>query len=163
MKIALPVLKRGEETGYKGSNIFSPLKIAFEKDKAFLFSYASVYVNHFKQLFNSQDRFFRVEIHVTTDYIGCHFLVDLQTSGKERISFPESTEKALMDIIGNLSIYEISRDLYIQQDVRGFNKTSFYVIKPNERKAWHTAVAHHDLLEFIEALTTSEPQIIGAL
>lgn len=39
----------------------------------------------------------------------------------------------------------------MQKDLIGFEKTSFYVIKPNEFKNWHPAVAYLDYYEFKDA------------
>ncbi len=59
-------------------------------------------------------------------------------------------------------MHNVTRDLYIQQDVRGFSKNTFYIIKPNEFKCWHPAVANHDLIEFIDALAKAEVEISNA-
>jgi hypothetical protein len=45
---------------------------------------------------------------------------------------------------------EITDQFIIQRDIRGFEKHSFYIIKPNEYKNWHPAVAQADLQEFIK-------------
>ncbi|MCF8304508.1 MAG: N-6 DNA methylase [Bacteroidales bacterium] len=45
----------------------------------------------------------------------------------------------------------ISENLFMQKDLRGFEETSFYVIKPNEFKNWHPAVAYLDYYEFKDA------------
>jgi hypothetical protein len=74
----------------------------------------------------------------------------------ERISFKKSSDLDLLNEIGKLGMHSLTRDLYIQQDVRGFNKNTFYIVKPNELKCWHKAVAHHDILEFIDALARAE-------
>ncbi|MNE72851.1 hypothetical protein D3C80_1688270 [compost metagenome] len=65
--------------------------------------------------------------------------------------------------MGNLSYQQVSSDLFVRQDIRGFNKTSFYVIKPNEVKNWHKAVAFLDLNEFVGAIAKAELSNITAL
>ena len=51
---------------------------------------------------------------------------------------------------------KITDSFYKQRDIRGFNESSFYLIKPNQYKNWHPAVAHGDLAEFVEAMLKAE-------
>ncbi|OYD43596.1 Eco57I restriction-modification methylase domain-containing protein [Sphingobacterium cellulitidis] len=155
-EIAIPVLKRAEETGYGGNNIFRMLSINEDADKKYLQSYAEVFIDHFRHRFNSPQQSFFVNVHIAEDFIGCHFIVDKQPENGEIVVFKGTDDSALLNELGFLGIHSVTRDLYIQQDVRGFNKNTFYIIKPNEKKCWHKAVAHHDLLEFIEALARAE-------
>jgi hypothetical protein len=49
-----------------------------------------------------------------------------------------------------LSFENVGQDLFIQKDIKGFENDGFYVIKPNEYKSWHPALAYLDLSEFID-------------
>ena len=49
----------------------------------------------------------------------------------------------------------ITNKFYKQRDIRGFNKTSFYIVKSNQYKNWHPAIAQADLHEFIEEIMKS--------
>lgn len=40
----------------------------------------------------------------------------------------------------------------MQKDVRGFERDGFYIIKPNEKKLWHKAIAYLDTEEFADAM-----------
>ena len=51
---------------------------------------------------------------------------------------------------------KITDVFYKQRDIRGFNDSSFYIIKLNQYKNWHPAIAHGDLTEFIEAMLQAE-------
>ncbi|MRX46968.1 Eco57I restriction-modification methylase domain-containing protein [Pedobacter puniceum] len=155
-EIALPILKRSEETGYGKRNIFKALDLSQQDDQVYLSKYANVFIDHFKHRFNSVEQSFFVKVYVADDFIGFHFIVDKLPMEGNRIIFQQTGDAELFTEVGNLGIYSVTRDLYIQQDVRGFNKNTFYIIKPNEYKCWHPAVAHHDLLEFIDALARAE-------
>lgn len=78
---------------------------------------------------------------------------------EKQFFFKDTEDSKLFDEIGSLGIHNVTRDLYIQQDVRGFSKNTFYIIKPNELKCWHVAVANHDLIEFIDVLAKAEAEI----
>lgn len=155
-EIAIPVLKRGEETGYGNANIFKMLSINEEVDRNYLKAYADVFVEHFKHRFNSPQQSFFVNIHIAEDFIGFHFIVGKPPTDGSIVIFKGTEDSKLLNELGFLGIHSVTRDLYIQQDVRGFNNNTFYIIKPNEKKCWHKAVGHHDLLEFIEALALAE-------
>ncbi len=159
LDISIPVLKRAEETGYGIDNIFRSLKVENENDVIYLSQYAEIFINHFKHRFNSQDKSFYVNIHVAEDFIGYHFIVGPLRDNRKVILFKNTQDSELFNEVGNLGIYSITRDLYIQQDVRGFDKNTFYIIKPNELKCWHEAVGNHDLIEFIDALAKAEASI----
>lgn len=156
INVSLPVLKRAEETGYGHKNIFEPLSVIKEKDVAYMKAYAEIFVDHFSKRFNSPSNYFYVDVYVSNDFLGYHFIVSDKPDSEDRVFFKIADEKILLDQLGGLGIHQVTRDLYIQQDVRGFNRNTFYIIKPNERKCWHKAVAHHDLIEFIEALAAAE-------
>lgn len=155
-EVSLPVLKRAEETGYGTENIFRSLKGTNDIDVTYLKSYAQIFIKHFSHRFNSDLKFFQVKIYIAEDFIGYHFIVDKKVSEDLRIQIIETHDAELFVNLGNLGIYSITRDLYVQQDVRGFHQNTFYIIKPNEYKCWHQAVGYHDLNEFIEALTQAE-------
>ncbi|WP_330441499.1 Eco57I restriction-modification methylase domain-containing protein [Flavobacterium sp. C4GT6] len=157
--IALPVLKRAEETGYGKQNIFRPLGASSERDVSYLKKYGEIFLKHFRHRFNSKEKYFYIKIYISEDFIGFHFIVDKKDNSLGDITIIETTDSKLFTDLGNLGISKITKDLYIQQDVRGFSKNTFYIIKPNELKCWHPAIGYHDLNEFVEALTQAEMSI----
>jgi len=162
-EISLPILKRTEETGYGGKDIFRSLSKDKENDVDYLTDYANIFINHFQHRFNSNEHFFYSNIFIAEDFIGFQFVVDKKPDGGQSIFFKETKDSQIFNDIGGLGIYTVTRDLYIQQDVRGFSKNTFYIIKPNELKCWHMAVGHHDLIEFIDALAKAEAGISKAV
>lgn len=158
-EISLPILKRTEETGYGGKDIFRALSRDREIDVEYLTEYANIFISHFQHRFNSNQYFFYSNIFIAEDFIGFQFVVDTKPDGGQTIFFKETKDSEIFNDIGGLGIHTVTRDLYIQQDVRGFSKNTFYIIKPNELKCWHVAVGHHDLIEFIDALAKAEAGI----
>jgi len=51
-----------------------------------------------------------------------------------------------------ISSEKITDRLFVQKDIRGFEKDYFYVFKPNERRLWHKAIAYLDAEEFMDAI-----------
>jgi hypothetical protein len=55
-----------------------------------------------------------------------------------------------------VSTNDIEKNLFIQKDIKGFEDNSFYIIKPNEYKCWHRAMAWYDVAEFKEVIQEAE-------
>lgn len=157
INVSIPVLKREENSKKKSTDIFDSLSLSKQSDRDYLSQYAQIFVEHFGNKFNDGNKYFVVDIHATRDFIGFHFRITRKPRSEERIFFKNDlTDVGMINKIGNLGLYCLSTDLYVRQDIRGFNKSSFYVIKPNERKAWHKAVAYLDRVEFIDAIVKAE-------
>lgn len=56
-----------------------------------------------------------------------------------------------MDFWTRFSIMKHTQYFYEQKDVINFERDSFYIIKPNEFKNWHPAIAYLDLGEIIDS------------
>lgn len=61
-------------------------------------------------------------------------------------------ENPLLSVAINLSSMRITDQLFVQKDIRGFEKEFFYIFKPNEKRLWHKAIAHVDVNEFDDAM-----------
>ena len=94
-----------------------------------------------------------------------HFIVlDEKPIDFKQIEFVKevTTEKKLFEKLATLSISKIASstdsefNLFIQKDIKGFEENSFYIIKPEEYKCWHRAMAWYDVAEFKEAIQKSE-------
>ena len=157
VNVSIPVFKRQARQENRSLSIFKALSLNSEEDRDYLREYAGVFVNHFGERFNDEEKYFVVDVHLTSSFIGFHFKITKRPDTNERIIFvkDEGVEE-MVNTIGELGYHKLSKDLYIRQDIRGFNRTSFYVIKPNQRKSWHKAVAYADLSEFIESLVKAE-------
>ncbi len=61
-------------------------------------------------------------------------------------------DNPLLSAAINLSSIRITDQLFVQKDIRGFEKDFFYVFKPNEKRLWHKAISHLDVNEFSDAM-----------
>ena len=152
LNVSIPIMKRADRNWSKRPRIFHPID---KKNPVILKNFANIFVDHFSKRFNNEDRQFIVDVYLNNDFVALHFIISEKR--KKTVEFyREAKLEEAVKKIGSLGINEVSRDLFIQQDVRGFNENSFYLIKPNIAKNWHLALAHKDLLEFIEAIARSE-------
>ncbi|MGD2090116.1 MAG: N-6 DNA methylase [Candidatus Aminicenantes bacterium] len=157
IEVAIPVLKREGIRKSHSSSAFNVLSLDKQKDKEYLRQYAQVFIDHFGGRFNDKEKYFVVDIHLTSSFIGFHFKITKKPHPHERVFFVKCAGiEEMVNRIGELGYHKLSKDLYIRQDIRGFNKTSFYVIKSNQRKSWHKAVAYADMSDFIRDLVKEE-------
>lgn len=118
-----------------------------------LMDYASVFVEHFSKRFDTESEKFLANIYIGEFYHSIHFTIE-ETKGElnERVKCVEMDNKDLFTLLTRFSVEQITQDLFLQKDIKGFEENSFYIIKPNEYKNWHPALARLDLAEFMEAL-----------
>lgn len=134
--------------------------------KFVLEKYAEVYLQEFERIYDTE--FIQVEIYSLDYFIAMNF-VFLNEKPSEKIIYSEKKdEKQVLESLANtLSISQITNakdgehNLFIQKDIKGFEKNSFYVIKPDEYKCWHRAMAWYDIAEFKEAIEESELNTIN--
>ena len=134
--------------GYE--RLFDPMK----KSDILLKEYASVYVERFAKAFLRESKHFYVEILHTPEAIAMMFKVaDEELSPTETISFiKKGLSSAELAALIQLSSAKLTEQLFVQKDIRGFERDYFYIIKPNEKRLWHRAVAHLDVNEFADAM-----------
>ena len=133
-----------------------------DSDIEFLKKYAEVYIQEFEKIYD--DEFIQVEIYPLNHFIAMNFVFS-DKKPKNKIEFPKDKKdekEVLQSLANNLSISQITdaknseHNLFIQKDIKGFEKNSFYIIKPNEFKCWHRAMAWYDVAGFKETIEESE-------
>ncbi|SNB12331.1 conserved hypothetical protein [Flavobacterium psychrophilum] len=148
--VTIPLLKG---TDIKKKEVSS--KIAYKG--SILEDYAQVFINHFGNRFNSDNKYFEVEILYSNHTILMKFKVIPEASKeKNNILWKKEGDKELLKNISALSFENLSHNLFMQKDVKGFEEDFFYIAKPNQFKSWHPALAYLDLAEFIDALHNSK-------
>lgn len=127
-----------------------------------LHEYASIYIKEFQEIYTNE--YMQIEVYVLDHFIALNFVLSAGKS-KKAIVYPKdkkSEKEVLKRLASNLSISQITntedptKNLFIQKDIKGFENNSFYIIKPNEYKCWHKAMAHYDVAEFKEAIQEAE-------
>ncbi len=145
VKVTIPLLMKHK--GYE-KKLFSHLKF---KDP-FLRDYAEIFFNRFKNFFGKNNKKLTLQIVYNEYIIGMFFKVATSKDNKEQISWVRKAETDVISKLLSLGCQEITEYLFIQKDIRGFERDGFYIIKPNEKKLWHKAIAYLDLDEFVDAI-----------
>lgn len=132
-------------TGFQ--NVFN----AIQKNDPILKEYVQIYINRFANSFNRNGKRFVVEILHSNQIIGMFFKIIDECCFKEEIVFSPNND-VLLSVMTRMSSEKITDNLFVQKDVRGFEKDYFYIFKPNEKRLWHKAIAHLDVNEFADAM-----------
>ncbi len=117
--------------------------------------YANIFLNHFGSQWTGNPDYFEIDIYINKYVIGINFkVVDSKPAKFINIIRNEKIEELFQFMeMGEEKITDI---FYKQRDIRGFNESSFYIVKPNQYKNWHPAIGYGDLSEFIETLLNAE-------
>lgn len=146
LTISIPLATK--VAGYE--NLFAPIK----KDDKMLKQYADAYLERFAEAFSRVGKQFYVEIAHTNEIVAMLFKTkDFEGAVEENIVYTDMTYacSTINDLV-LLSSTKLTEQLFVQKDIRGFEKDYFYIIKPNERRLWHKAIAHIDVNEFADAM-----------
>lgn len=124
-------------------------------DTKVLKAYAEVFFDEMNDLYLGE--FLQAEIYPLNYFIAINFkFVPEKPSPSNRIKIIDelkSEAQVLSAISSSLSFWSLTsskentKNIFIQKDIKGFEKDSFYIIKPNEYKCWHRAMAWYDAAE----------------
>lgn len=144
--ITIPIQMRHK--GYE--KLFFSFKF---KNKA-LEEYAQLFLNRFQSNLSNNERRFIVEIWHTNQIIGMLFKVISTNEFTEDILWKDKQNdvSGILPFSVKLSSGKITDQLFVQKDVRGFEKDFFYIFKPNEKRLWHKAIGYLDVNEFADAI-----------
>ncbi|MFC4095740.1 Eco57I restriction-modification methylase domain-containing protein [Euzebyella saccharophila] len=146
-QIVIPMLMK-----HKGfEQIFNPLPESSPE----LQGYIKLILNRFNDSFKKNEQKLIVEIHHTNQLIGLFFKLILINEQTEQINYVNTNNNEVLQRLSTLGNERITDRLFIQKDIRGFEKDGFYIVKPNEKGLWHKAIAHLDLNEFTDAILTA--------
>ena len=131
--------------------LFYPL--GFEDE--ILRKYANIFVNRFKTSLDTPESKFTVEIWHTDQIIGMFFKMIPANEYRQEITWiSKQNNAAFLTFLLKVGVEKITDQLFVQKDIRGFdnNGNDFYIIKPNEKRLWHEAIAYLDVNDFADAI-----------
>lgn len=135
-------------------------------DEPLLTKYAEVFLQELQHVYDEEH--ISVEVYHLNHFIAMNFVfgdndaADNQPNNPVFISHSSDEKEILQRIASSLSISKFmsstdpTKNIYVQKDIKGFEENSFYIIKPNEYKCWHRAMAWYDVAEIKEAIEQAE-------
>lgn len=136
--------------GTNNNKPFSSLKFY----DVILENYASIFIRRFGKKLEKRDKKFVVEVWYTNQIVGMFFkLMPVSQFTKGMVWFnKQDSDMEILSLLTEISSEKITDKLFVQKDIRGFEKDYFYIFKPNERKLWHKAIGYLDVNEFADAI-----------
>ena len=148
LNINRPLITRTQKNKYE---VLGKLQRTLSKQE--IIDYANVYLNRFKRNIDNTERKFVVRVWQTKQLLGMFFeVVPTNTTDENSIIWENATDNQILSLLIKLSSEKITDKLFVQKDIRGFEKERFYIFKPNERRLWHKAIAYLDAEEFMDAI-----------
>lgn len=156
-EITIPILqaknKKYREVSKK-PRLLKPYKKVVDAEVT---DYVNVFKEHFSKFHNGgKNGYFNTRIFQSKNIVAIEFYIDDKQHNDEWLNEPDN-EKALEFLVG-IGFQKVSNELFIQKDVKTLNRDSFSVLKINQYKYWHKAVARLDVIEFSEAMVQSRMQ-----
>lgn len=118
------------------------------KGHEILSEYAEVFQNRFRGQFG-EGTYLNYSYEISQSSVIMRFVVSDKSEEPKLIY---DTSGSLERFLLELSVENISENLYLRKDIRGFEKDGFYIVKPAEPRLWHTAKAYIDAQEFADAI-----------
>ncbi len=129
-------------------------------------TYAEVFYQRFESTYNSDEEYFQIKIYKLNYFTAMKFeIVKQKPTDENRISMgTETTEKQLFKILSDKfsihSLTDTSHKIFVQKNLKGFEQDWFYIVKPNEYKCWHPAIAHRDAALFDHEIMMAESELM---
>ena len=150
INITIPLIMRHK--GYE--KLFSPIPFSNKLLKEYIKIFLSRFENSFKE------KHLKAEIWHTNNIVGVFFKVVSNNSSDKQLIVPkEKKNKEFLRRIISLGTVKVTESLFVQKDIRGFEKKGFYIIKPNEKKLWHKAIAYLDVDEIMDAILKAGKEV----
>ena len=146
----IPMIMRHK--GYE-EKIFSSIK----SNSVILKQYAQIFFDRFAKTFDKIGIRLSVQVWHNNNIIGM-FFKETPEPGYLKETFTLKKDLTTDDFlyrISSIGIKKITDRLFIQKDIRGFEEEGFYIIKPNEKRLWHKAIAYLDMYDFADAMLRS--------
>jgi hypothetical protein len=127
---------------------------AISTKDSILTDYAQLFIERFQSNLSSDNRKFIVKIWHTEQIIGMLFKVVPIDKYKDDIVWENKQDdtSGILQFLISIGSSEITNKLFVQKDIRGFEKDYFYIFKPNEKRLWHKAIGYLDVNEFADAM-----------
>jgi hypothetical protein len=117
--------------------------------------YANVFLAHFEEIFPNNEKYISCNIYTN---IKRHYraveIVFSDTPRTQRIMEVDG-DSTTIEMMSRFMIKRINEQFYQMRDIVGFSENAFYIIKTDEDKNWHPAMAKLDLADVLDEILTS--------
>ncbi len=142
--ISIPIVRQGDSVKKRYKN-FYPYKPLKQKSSE-LKKYTQIVLEYYNNNHKNKEDYLQADIYCTKHIVAINF--KLLTTRPEKDIIWNDSDGNYIEFLASIAFSKVSSRLFIQKDLKGIRERSFYVIKPNQYKYWHPAIAHLDIIEF---------------
>lgn len=127
--------------------------------------YASIITSYFDRILNLNEQFMSVKIYnkILSRYSAIEFVIsDIKPDNKVVVidTTTNSLDTETLDLFSKFMVTKVNDMFYQIKDVINFEEKSFFILKTNELKNWHKAIAELDLSNVINSILSQEGESI---
>lgn len=122
-----------------------------------LTSYATIFIEYFTNIFPRNEKFVVAKLY--KNIMGHYSAMELVFQDAKPVSSIVEVEEhndAHMSLFSNFMINEVNDLFYQMRDVISFKNNSFFILKTDENKNWHPAMAKLDLADVLDSIFTED-------
>lgn len=118
--------------------------------------YSQYFLSYFENIYGAQDKFVQIKVYpkIARKYSAFELFICDGPVKQKIIDVLDSDD--IKDFLSQQSIYQYNDLFYQIRDVLYFEENSFFIIKTNEYKNWHPAMAQIDLAEVIDRILSND-------
>ncbi len=128
-------------------------------DETILQNYAAVFSEYWNKQANQDGEFTKINIY--RNICNKYNVFEMIFSDKlndNLLEFVNDSQNLTADMLTRFMIHKTNDLFYDIKDVINFEDTSFFIIKTNERKNWHPAMAHIDLADVLSSILSKNEE-----
>lgn len=116
-------------------------------------SYADIFINFFNKIFAEDEKYIVTKIYknIVGHYCALEFVFQ-DTKPVSQIVEIAECDNAYVSLASKFMLSEVNDLFYQMRDVVNFEENSFVILKTDEDKNWHPAMAKLDLADVLDSI-----------
>jgi len=115
--------------------------------------YASIFANYFSTIFKNNEKHVFIKIYTNVAYHYCAVEFEFQSERPiEQVIELEGDQNSQLKLISKFMLNEVNDLFYQMKDVISFSESSFFILKTDEYRNWHPAMAKLDLADVLDSI-----------
>lgn len=117
-----------------------------------LIEYSRYFIKYFENVYSKVEKHVQIKIYpkLANNFTAFELIVVDESVNQNIVIYNEAPRE--MELLSKFAIHKYNDSFYQIRDICYFEENSFYIIKTNEYKNWHPAIAHADLAEVIDRI-----------
>lgn len=116
-------------------------------------AYADIFIQYFSKILPCNEKYISINYYknIAGHYCAVEFVFQ-DTKPDDLISEYDGVQNTKMDFVSKFMLKKVNNLFYQIKDVIDFSENSFYILKTEEYKNWHPAIAKLDLEDVLDSI-----------